>query len=142
MKQKIITINATYINAVKLLQNKGYLVKESLPFNEGRYYFIKTDGGNFMVVFKREFFMSFGTIFKDKGESGVGETLNQSDLKDAILCNAVGIIFTYPDEKIYSISVSDFIRYSHKRMNIFEGKETRSINIKHLVRENAGQTTL
>jgi len=130
------TINATYLDVIKLLESRGTLIIESIPINHGRYFFIKTDEGNYLVVFKRDFFNSFGRIFAQEGETGVGETLNLEDLKIAVLKGAKGLFFTYPDGKIYSVSIEEFLQYSHKRTNDFEGKETRSINIKYLKREN------
>jgi len=41
---------------------------------------------------------------------------------------------THPDGKIYSISIADFMMHSHRRINDFEGKTTRSVNIKYLKR--------
>ena len=129
------TINATYLNVVNHLQNRNVRVFDSTPVNNGRYFLIRTKECNFLVVFKRDFFNSFGKIFADKGESGIGETINQKDLQFAVRFGVKQLVFTYPNNRMYKISVSDFLVYSYKRMNE-EGKITRSINIKHLERWN------
>ena len=127
---------AGYLNVANLLERKNYGFIGTIEINNGRYKILKTNKEVFIVVFKKDFFRSFGTIFKDQGESGVGETLNVEDLKDAIgTANARSIIFIYPSGHIYKISVEEFLMYSHKR-TVKEGKEVRSINVKHLIRMN------
>jgi len=130
------TLDASYRKVVNYLIKNGIKISESVPLNHNRYKIIKAEQGNYLILFKREFFLSFGKIFKSFGESGAGETINKEDLKYAISNGVRNIIITYPSGNIYSISVEDFLMHSHERVNEFENKETRSINIKHLRREN------
>lgn len=132
---------AAFSNVVDCLTKKNYNIINTLEINNGRYRIVETDKETFLIVFKKEFFKSFGVIFKDKGESGVGETLNRNDLISANKGGARSIIFTYPNGHIYKLSIEEFLIYGHKRI-IGEGKETISINIKHLHRMNPEQEAL
>jgi len=132
---------AAFSNVVDCLTKKNYNIINTLEINNGRYRIVETDKETFLIVFKKEFFKSFGVIFKDKGESGVGETLNRNDLISANKGGARSIIFTYPSGHIYKLSIEEFLIYGHKRI-IGEGKETISINIKHLHRMNPEQEAL
>jgi len=138
MEDKIQNIDAGYRAVVKLILSKGIKILECEPINQGRYYLVKTEeGSNYLVCFKREFFLSFGKIFQREGESGVGESINVEDLKIAIgRYNVNKLMFVYSSGGIYSISVCNLLLYGHKRVNEFEGKETYSFSIQHLTREN------
>lgn len=136
MEQKIQNIDAGYRKVVDLLIEKGIKVIECVPFNEGRYYFIRTDeASNYLICYKREFYLSFGKEFQSEGASGLGESINLNDLKMAVAHGVNNLIFVYPTGAIYSISVENFLLKSFKRTNK-EGKETRSISIQELRREN------
>jgi len=126
---------AAFSNVVDCLTKKNYNIVNTLEINNGGYRIVKTDKETFLVVFKKEFFKSFGVIFKSKGESGVGETLNRKDLISANIGGARSIIFTYPSGHIYKLSIEEFLLYGHRRI-IGEGKETISISIKYLHRLN------
>lgn len=126
---------AAYMNVTNFLSNKNYLLLNTIDINEGRYKILKTNKETFLIVFKRDFFRSFGTIFKNEGESGVGESLNLKDLKTAVTRKVRSIIFIYPNFHIYKISVEEFLKYGHRRKNK-EGKESISINVKYLNRMN------
>jgi hypothetical protein len=133
---QIQNIDAGFHKVLKLISTREQVL-ESIPINNGRYYIIKTQEKVYLVAFKREFFMTFGKKFADKGESGVGETINTENLKQATAhYGATDIMFCYPSGKIYSISISDLVIKGHKRINDFENKETVSVSIKHLKREN------
>lgn len=126
------TLDASYRNIGRILISKGIIILECLPLNHNRYKIIKTNQGNYLILFKRNFFVSFGEIFKHLGESGVGDTINIEDVKFALTKGVRYIIFSYVSGSNYYISVEDFINYSHKRVNDFENKETMSISIKYL----------
>lgn len=134
LKDKILSQNAGHLAVTRFLWQNNVEVFESIPFNNSRYVMLKTAIGKIMVVFKRDFFNSFGKIFASEGESGIGETINNEDLKSALREEIEWIYFIYGNAHIYRIKLIDFISNSHKRINDFEGKETRSINVKHLER--------
>jgi len=114
--------------------NNGLKVKETVGFNQQRYHISKTEEGKIMIMFKRDFFNSFGKIFAHLGESGVGETINLEDLKLAVQHEVKNIYFIYKNAHIYKISIEDFMINSHKRKVDFEDKEVRSVSIKYLKR--------
>ena len=92
------------------------------------------DSNNYLIMFKRDFYWTFGSEFADEGESGIGETVNKSDLVEGIRRNVKTILVIYRNGAVYRISVEDFLNHCHKRVN-HENKETLSINLKWLTKE-------
>ena len=137
--QPVETSSAAYYEVARLLRSRGYNITNTISINDGRYNVLQTNNSfkskNFLVMFKREFFFNFGKYFIDKGETGLGETINKDSLRYAIQKGVKEIIFIYPNGAIYSISVSDFLQFSHERINK-EDKDTRSVSIHKLKREN------
>jgi len=132
---------AGYLNVADLLIKKNYQLIRTIELNNDRYKILKTNKDIFMVLFKKDFFMSFSKFFPE--EVGVGESVNVEDLKKAI-SPEIGVrqlVFIYPSGHIYKISVNEFLLYSHKR-TVKEGKEVRSVNVKHLIRWNPEQEAL
>lgn len=128
-------IEAGFYAIAKQIEKAGIRIIESHEFNMQRYRIIKTENKTYLVSYKRELFFSFGEIFKHKGETGYGETINVEDLKMAI-CNKkiTDIIFVHKDGEIYIISLNDFMEFSHRRVTDSESKAVRSVSIKHLKR--------
>lgn len=140
--QKVETSEAAYTEVARLLKSKGHNIINTVSINDGRYNILQTNNQfkskNFLVLFKRDFFRNFGKYFRDKGETGLGETINKDSLRYAVQKGVKEIIFIYPNGAIYSITVSDFLQFSHKRTNK-ENKDTRSISIHKLKRENKSE---
>ena len=126
---------AAWINVSYHLAKEGHKFLDTLEINNGRYRILKTDRESYLVVFKRDFFRNFGKYFRDKGATGLGETLNIENLKEAGIKGAMKIIFIYPNSHIYSISIEDFLTNGFRRENK-EGKKTISVSIHLLKREN------
>jgi len=126
---------AAWINVSYHLAKEGHKFLSTQEINNGRYRILKTDRDVYLVVFKRELFKNFGKYFRDKGATGVGETLNIENLKEAGIKGAMKIIFIYPNCHIYSISIEDFLTNGFRRENK-EGKKTISVSIHLLKREN------
>lgn len=133
MNKQILNIDATYMKVCKLLQKKGYTIEKTTEINNGRYIICKTDKGSFLIVYKREFYFTFGKEFKNEGASGIGETINREDLIDANILGVRNIIFVYENGNIYFIKVGDFLSNCYRRTNK-EGKETLSVSIHELRR--------
>ena len=142
MNEQLQTINASNLKVINFLENNKIKVLNTEEANYGRYLILNTlnlsnqQREKYLLVFKRDYFRAFGRIFQIFGESGMGETINQEDLQNAVRLGVRNLLFTYPTGFIYEISVSDFLIHSHKRKNDYEDKWTRSINIKHLKRLN------
>lgn len=135
MKNKILNQQAGYMAVVMFLQTKKNIyVLETISVNNERYHIVKTVDKNIIVLYKRDFFNSFGKIFAAEGETGVGETINIEDLKSAIQKEVKEIYFIYPNAHICKIGLDDFLAKSHKRITAGEGKATRSVSVKHLER--------
>jgi len=113
---------------VKKLIDSGLHLKFINPTNYNRYCIILFKEKRIMLMYKREFFLSFGTIFRDEGEKGVGDTINCEDLKTALSFRVKEIYSTFPDGACYKISMEDFLKDSYKWV-VKEGKEVRSISI-------------
>ena len=132
-KIKIANIDAGRRKIVHIIQQSGANVLEVIPINEGRYYLIKTDQINYLFAYKREFFFTFGTRFKDLGETGVGDSFNRQDIKNACAHDVRMIFSVYENGHVYSISMQNFLQSSHLWQNS-EGKEILSTSIKNLTR--------
>lgn len=105
--------------------------------NERHFIFGTEKKMEYYLVFKRNFFMSFGRIF---GMSGIGESLNEEAVAYAMVQGIHNFIFAYEDGKIYTISVKEFHDYavSHDTIRKTDktGEKTYSVPIKMLVRWN------
>ena len=114
----------------KVISSMGYL-------NQKRYAFITFNyTERYLVLFKRDFYHKFGEMFKDKGEEGLGESINIEGLKLAFQRECIKIFFIYESGYIYSISPQDIVMKGYKRETYAEGKEVYSFSIKHLERYN------
>ena len=101
--------------------------------NNLRHSIISTDIGNFYVLYKSDFFNSFGVIFGDKG---VGESCNEDSLRYAEE-NKANLLFVYPDGKIYTISAMLFRKIATENNWIRKtstGETTYSIPVRYLTR--------
>ena len=137
MEEHLKTANAGYSHFLKHLVKQGHRPESMIPINNSRYFILQTDKGKFLVMFKRDFFHNFGRYFREQGARGLGETVNIQDLKIAVRKEVETLIFIYPNKAVYSIPLQDFLTNSFKRTNK-ENKETRSISIHLLRRENPG----
>lgn len=126
---------AGFSHVARFLQRNGYEFLETIEINQGRYRVLKTDKETFLVLFKRDFFHNFGKYFRDKGATGMGETINLTHLKEGVSKGIMKIIFVYPNGHIYSIGLEDFLNNGFRRENK-EGKKTISVSIHLLKREN------
>lgn len=135
---QIWNIDATYMKVCNLLQKKNYTIEKTTEINNGRYIVCETNKGNFLIVYKREFFLTFGRQFKNEGATGIGETINRDDLRDAISVGVDNIIFVYESGDVYSIRVTDFLNNCFRRTNK-EGKKTLSVSIHELRRFEEGR---
>ena len=122
------TAEAAYRKVISHLLNHHFEIINIEPINENRYFIVKARPFNVLITYKRDFFMSFGKMFKSEGESGIGDTLNSDDLKIAVQENVQMIYAVFPDGKIYSITRDNFLSNSHVWTNK-EGKRVRSISI-------------
>lgn len=116
-----------------LLKNRKAKILNLTILNNSKHAIISTDVGNFYVVFKRDFFNSFGQIFNDKG---VGESINEESLEFADKQKA-NLLFVYPDGKIYTISAMLFKKLAKENEWIRKtstGEETYSIPVRYLTR--------
>jgi len=113
--------------------NAGYQVLDILPINEGRYIIVKTVQENVMIVFKRDFFNSFGKMFRELGETGIGESINREDIKYALHKGVKRIFSVFPDGSVYTIGVDEFLINSHLWKNK-QSREVYSISISHYER--------
>ena len=125
---------------VKSVNDKHYM-------NQRRYGMLVVNGKEklriYFYAFKRDFYRKFGEEFKEKGESGLGESVNTDLLREMIRLNndkgvyeKVMMFFGYPDGKVYSIHPEMIVSSGYKRETIAEGKSVYSFSIKHLVRYN------
>ena len=133
MQERILTIEAAYRGVIKGMMKRGYQILDVLPINEGRYVIVKALPENVMILFKRDFFNSFGKMFESEGERGVGESVNREDIKLAVRKGVVRLFTIYSNGVVYTIEVNDFLSHAHPWKNK-EGKEVYSASIHYLTR--------
>ena len=124
-----------YKKAVDYLVKKGIQLDQVIPINFGRYMIVKTmDNNNYLIMYKRDFYWTFGSEFADEGESGIGESVNSDNLREAVSRGVRNILIVYQNGNMYSISVEKLLDNAHRRTN-HEGKDTLSFNLKWLTKE-------
>jgi len=80
--------------------------------NKNRHLIITTEFGlRYWVLFKREFFMSFGKIFDFKG---IGDSINAEFLGIALNMKIDGFLFVYKNGYVYYISPREIYDYGQK----------------------------
>jgi hypothetical protein len=111
-------------------------VVQIYPINNNRHFiFITEKNMRYQQAFKRNFFMSFGKIFADKGMVGCGESVNKEMIEFALMSGIHAFIFVYQNHSTYSIPVKEFKDYAESHGTIREtlsGERTYSVPIKML----------
>jgi alpha-tubulin suppressor-like RCC1 family protein len=105
--------------------------------NEKHYVFVTNKGMVYQLLYKRNFFMSFGKIFADKEMVGCGESVNQEMIDYAEENGVHNFLFVYQNGNIYAISVKEFKDYAESHGTIrttSSGERTFSVPIKLLRR--------
>ena len=125
--------SALQIVLKKLTEINKYEYSHLEGINNDRY-FVAYGKPNIAVLFKRDFLQSYGQMgfINDNGqkETGLGETVNVEHLIQFNKREVEILYFTYPDGRIYYISLIDLLQNSHRWKNK-EGKEVRSFSIHH-----------
>ena len=80
--------------------------------NEGRHLFMRSNKHNYWVLFKRETFHSFGSVFEVKGQEG--ESVNRDIFELAQSFSVDNFIFIYEDGSVFSITPVDIIDFVQK----------------------------
>jgi len=100
------------INPIKeLIENKTQdRVTNIFPINNERHFIFVTERGmRYQMIFKRNFFMSFGKIFNLKG---IGESVNSEVVQYALDVDIHNFVFVYAEGKVYTIPVREFHDYA------------------------------
>lgn len=121
--------------ALKYLHNIGFRWNHIHPINHGRYCIVTGDDRNIAICLKRELFQSFGQLLEKQGAKGVGDSLNCKELIEFNQRGVKDIYTVFPDGKIYTIPLFEFLDKSIRWTNK-EGKEVRSISIHEFKRVN------
>lgn len=129
---EVFNLEAAYRRLLIKLANKGLVIRSVTPINHGRYMIVRGDEKgkkkNLFIMYKRDVFRNFGRMFRDKGYTGVGDTINKEDLKSAIRAGVTEIYSIFPNGKSYKIGLREFLLESIEWTQK-EGKEVRSISI-------------
>lgn len=98
--------------------------------NNGRYAIVLGAEGydNIVITLKKAWFNMFSEFFQ--GEVGVGDTLNQEDIRIFARNKVKTIYIMFQKGQIYKISFLKFMEKAHFRGPNMEGKATYSINTK------------
>jgi hypothetical protein len=110
-------------------------VAESMPYNQGRHYLLRTKNGlKYWLLYKRDFFKSFGTIF---GFKGVGESINREWVEYALAEGTDAFLFIYSSGYCYIVPPKEFKDFAEKNNTVrtlASGEVTYSIPVKLLRR--------
>jgi len=111
-------------------------VSDIKPANQKRHYFIMTGNGlTYWLLYKREFFRSFGKIF---GYKGCGESINKEWVECAIdNYEITAFIFVYPKGYVYIIPPLEIKKFAENNNTIRKtksGETTYSVPISFLRR--------
>ncbi len=104
-------------------------------FNENRHMMLTTYKGlKYWMLFKRDFFNSFGKIF---GLKGVGESINKEWVQTAIDEGIDAFMFVYEKGYVYIVPPKEFKDFAEKSKTIrvtTSGEITYSVPVKLLRR--------
>lgn len=112
------------------LYEAGYNYKSVVPINDRRYEIVKGEykgnkNINFLLIYKTEWFLKYGELFKKK--NGIGESINLEDVKIALSREVSHILRITPQKHIYVIPLKRFIMHADK-WTCKEGKQIMSIS--------------
>lgn len=97
-------------------------IKFVLSMNRSRHMLFITERGlKYWMLFKREFFLSFGKIFNMKG---CGDSINANILGKALSQDIDGIIFIYRKGYVYFMSPREILDFGKKFGTIRVTKKT------------------
>jgi hypothetical protein len=104
-------------------------VKNIYPINNERHFVFVTESGlKYQMIFKREFFNSFGAIF---GKKGVGESVNKEYVQYAMKEEIHNFLFVH-EKKVYMCPVQEFHDYAKNNKTIritASGETTYSVPV-------------
>jgi len=122
------TIEVVYKRLLGKLNEEGFNLQRVKPINHGRYFIAFGENDAIFVAYKREFFNSFGKMFKHLGYKGMGDSINVDDLKECLRYNVSNIYSVFPNGKAYKIGLTEFLTKGISWTNK-EGKLVKSISI-------------
>lgn len=103
--------------------------------NNKRYALMKVRGEKCLLIFKRDFFLTYGKYYPNESNK-LGETVNADNLREAIgIKHQVRrLIYLYEDGRIYTAPIAYLLNHWHLRRTSAEDKEQYCFNIDHLTR--------
>jgi hypothetical protein len=103
-------------------RNTGDRISNIFPINNERQFILETNTKlKYQMIFKRDFFRSFGKIF---GYGGLGESLNEEIIQWALKNGIHNLIFIYENGYAYTIPVNEFFDYSISHGTIRKTEKT------------------
>jgi hypothetical protein len=123
-----------WINPCKELieKNTQSRVKNIIAINNERHFVFETDSGlRYQMLYKRDFFNSFGAIF---GKKGIGESVNREYVEWALNNGIHNFLFVH-GEKVYMCPVKEFHDYAINNNTIRKtssNEETMSVPVNML----------
>jgi len=121
--------DSAFKNFIQILMDEGYEKIQRYNYNKERHALIKTSSKSFYVVYKRDFFNTFGDRFpefiKEYGFlDGRGESINSEGLEIALWNNVDYIVFIHPDNFYFiypqTIKKLNLIRRQDKKNLYYE----------------------
>lgn len=124
----VATFDASFKRFINKLIQDGFRVKNVMPINDNRYCIVFGEEKTIMFMYKKQVFFNFGLMFRSKGYTGVGDSINLEDIKKALIHEVVEVYTCFPNGIVYKIKLVDFLMKCVSWINK-EGKEVRSISI-------------
>jgi len=95
--------------------------------NNDRHFILETDKRmKYQLIFKRDFFRSFGKIF---GTTGLGESINEEMVEWALRNYIHNFIFVYENGYAYTIPVNEFHDYAMSHGMVRKTDKTGEITL-------------
>jgi hypothetical protein len=119
MTDLIKSIDEAVIHVKEEFKKRGVGIDYTNFINDRKHCILITDSGTaYYILYKRDFFRSFGHIFKEQGQSGVGESINESFLALAKFRNITSFLVVYEDGKVYSVTPQEWFDFAKKNNTI------------------------
>ena len=108
-------------------------ITQEFNVNNRRYKILELDGYKYLVMFKRDFFMTYGQFFPNEKDK-IGESVNRQDLKQALANGVTKLLYLYENGSAYTADISHLLNHWHLRETLAEEKEVYSFGLSHLKR--------
>jgi len=120
-----------YKEAFTQIAKANITMLDKRSINDGKYLIIIARPFNFLLTYKKEWFLKFGDKFRNEGMTGLGDSLNKEDIMKALDKGCTHVIRIYEKDYNVKMYIISFMKILEKGINWTnkEGKEVMSFSI-------------